>query len=414
MKSSSLRSATVLTASALLSLLLPASFASASQPASLGLPAAADVIASGVITDTQGQADPNGEVYALALPDQSSLIGQPAGAPIPLTVAGFARTDAQGNYAVTAQPGDLMPVNGQHGYVNLQVIAVSGGQAAQTAISVTPAGTGWEVAGGTSSVPSLSFNFATRAVAVTPPAATADAPQAAVSLYPITPAAPTADLQQLRQATNYASASVPASPGIVPGSGTCLIIAGTIYYNIKEHFLTAETFGGKIPETITEGTNSSSTHTLGVAYSYSGNYGTWGANGTMSLTDSHTNQVSSTFTVPYTVYNRVNYRQYNGTCGGHWRRPYSFYDLLTNDGRQVGVTWQYHCTPHRVGDIWISGYAKDATVAGGVNLGILNVSAQAGYGTSVQLQYHFRVAGEVCGNSTSGPLNSSLVEADPY
>ena len=56
----------------------------------------------------------------------------------------------------------------------------------------------------------------------------------------------------------------------------------------------------------------------------------------------------------------------------------------------------------------------DATIGGGVNLGILSVSAQQGYGTSLQLKYRFNVAGEVCGNNSGGPLQSSLVEADPF
>jgi hypothetical protein len=49
-----------------------------------------------------------------------------------------------------------------------------------------------------------------------------------------------------------------------------------------------------------------------------------------------------------------------------------------------------------------------------VNLSYLTVSAQAGYSTSVQLQYTFNHSGEVCGNSSPGPLASSLVEADIY
>jgi hypothetical protein len=64
-----------------------------------------------------------------------------------------------------------MTTNGGHGYVNLQVIAVSGGKAAEATYSVRLAGDAWRVEGGTDSVPSLSFNFRTRLATPTPVAA---------------------------------------------------------------------------------------------------------------------------------------------------------------------------------------------------------------------------------------------------
>jgi hypothetical protein len=224
-----------------------------------------------------------------------------------------------------------------------------------------------------------------------------------------TPATPTPALQQLRQSTQFAS-TAPA----LPQPGFCWFYWGTEYYNIPEHFLNTETYGGNIPETVTEGTNSSTTATLGIGYSWSGASGTWGASGTASITDSATYGVSSTFSTTHSVYNRVNYRDLRGTCGGVYREPYSFYDLLSADGGSVGITWQYNCSPHYAGDTWYSGGATDATVGGGVNLGVLSVSAQQGYGTSIQLRYRFNVSGQVCGNSSSGPLQSSLLEADPF
>jgi len=391
-----------------------------------------EVLASGVLTNAQGQADPNGEVYVLALPDQSDMIGLPAGVQFPLTLAGFTRTNARGNYVVNVSPATLMTTNGRHGYLNLQVIAVSGGMVMQFAYSVAPTGKGWRVEGGANSTPSTSFDFSKRTVTGTPvaamvapgsptaptgmamkPAASpADASLSVASLTSITPATPTPSLQQLRQSTQFAS-TASASPMIGQATG-CLVYWGTEYYDITEHFLNAETYGGNIPETVTEGTNSSTTATLGVAYSYSGASGTWSAAGTSSITDSSTYGVSSTFWNTYSVYNRVNYRDLHYTCGGIYREPYSFYDLLSADGGPVGITWQWNCSPHYAGDTWYTGSATDATIGGGVNLGILSVSAQQGFGTSVRLTYHFNVAGEVCGNSSSGPAQSSLLEADPY
>jgi len=173
-----------------------------------------------------------------------------------------------------------------------------------------------------------------------------------------------------------------------------------------------ESTKGAIPETIIEGTSNSSTHTLGVEYTYAGKGG-WGADGTGSITDSSTNMVSETFSHPETIYNLVNYRQYFYECPlTTERRPYSFYDLLTDDGAPAPMTWLSNCTPHRAGTEWTTGSATSATVSGGVTLGPLNVSAQAGFGTSVELAFHFNRAGEICGNNSQGPAHSSLVEAD--
>lgn len=392
-------------------------------------PSSSEVIASGVLVNAQGQPDPNGEVYVLALPDQSDMIGRPAGVQFPLTLAGFAHTNARGNYVVNVSPATLMATNGRHGYLNLQVIAVSQGMVMRFAYSVAHAGKAWRVEGGANSTPSTSFDFSKRTVTGTPVAATAapgsstaptgkamkpaaptaDASLGVASATSVAPETPTPALQQLRQSTQLASTAA-----AIPQPGFCWFYWGTEYYNIPEHFLNAETYGGNIPETVTEGTNSSTTATLGIAYSSTGQSGTWGASGTASITDSSTYGVSSTFSTTYSVYNRVNYRDFRGTCGGVYREPYSFYDLLTADGGPVGITWQWNCGTHRAGDTWYTASATDATIGGGVSLGILNVSAQQGYGTSIQLKYRFNVAGEVCGNSSSGPLQSSLLEADPF
>ncbi len=368
-----------------------------------------DAIASGVITTTHGQADRNGEVYVFASPDQSELISQPAGVTIPLTLVGYARTNAHGQYAVTARPANLMTTNGPDGYVNLQVIAVSGGETAVADYSVMPAGATWRVEGGSDSVPSLSFNFATRLATLPAAAAVVGASPAVASRIPITPAPPTAAFEQLRKATDFA-----ASPDATPDT-PCGVLTVATYRNRTEHFNTTETFGGNIPETVTEGTNSSTTDTLGVTEEGDAKGVKWEADGTASISDSSTHSVSVTYSVPHTIYNRVNYRKYWYNCWNLFElRPYSFYDLLTNDGSQVPITWQFHCDGHPAGTDWSTGSAKSATIEGGMSIGPVSVSAQAGFGTSVELDFHFNKAGEICGNNPDGPLKSSILEADRY
>jgi hypothetical protein len=119
--------------------------------------------------------------------------------------------------------------------------------------------------------------------------------------------------------------------------------------------------------------------------------------------------------VPHTIYNRVNYHEYRFNCWNILQlRSYSFWDLLTNDGRQVLITWQYHCGHHPAGADWTTGSSKAATIGGGMSIGPVNVSAQAGFGSSIELDFHFNKAGEICGNSPDGPFSSSILEADQY
>jgi hypothetical protein len=223
--------------------------------------------------------------------------------------------------------------------------------------------------------------------------------------------APSPAFDRLMQATDYAApgSSATATPNII----YCPVTPEAIYYNIPEHFITTETFGGAIPETVIEGTNSSTTATLGIA-TFAGE--TWSLNGTGSITDSSTNSVSVAYSVSRTIYNRVNYRDYRYSCPYvHTKRqPYNFYDLLTRDGGQTSIKWEFYCASHDAGTTWSTQNATSATVGGGVNLPSINVSAQAGFGKSVELDFHFNKAGEICGNSEEGPLHASLLEADPY
>jgi len=404
MRSSAIRN-TALVSISCLGLLSVAPSAVAAPAASSGSSAVSRAIASGVITNVAGQADSKGQVYVLAFPDQSSLIGKPAGVPIPLTLVGFARTNARGHYAVNNLSASLMATNGGQGYVNLEVIAVSGGKVAEGNYSATLVGNAWKVEGGSNAEPELSFNFHTRLAASTPAAAATSA--AVSSSWPITLTTPSSDLDKLMNMTDDAL-SARAIPKIIP----CVSVPETIHYNIREHFITTETIGGNIPETVIEGTDSSSTATLGIATLADAK---WSANGTASITDESADSVSVTYSVSHTIYNRVNYRDYVMTCPSQTqRRPYSFYDLLTSDGKQVSITWEFHCGSHAAGTTWTTENATSATIGGGVTLPVLSVTAQAGFGRSVELDFHFNKAGEICGNSAAGPINSSLLEADPY
>lgn len=318
MKASAIRHAACLAVIACLGLMCPRFASAAASAPSL----TADAIASGVITNAHGQADGSGQVYVFASPDQSKLIGAPAGKPIALTLVGYARTNAKGQYAVNAQSvASLMAANGRHGYVNLLVVAVSGGSTAEADYSVAPAGAAWRVEGGTNSVPSLSFNFATRLATLPPVAAAAGTTAAALSRIPIFPAAPSAAFEQLMKNTGFASAGPPTSPGTQatsPGTQAvphcicpaCYKIPETIYRDKPEHFVNLYTIstGNKIPETVTEAVDNSTTHTLGIALEGKiiKKKVTWTGSGTGSITDEVTHSDSSTWATSRMMYNLVN------------------------------------------------------------------------------------------------------------
>jgi hypothetical protein len=378
-----------------------------------------------VITNAHGHVDGSGQVYVFASPDQSKLIGAPAGKPIALTLVGYARTNAKGQYTVNARSvASLMAANGRHGYVNLQVVAVSGGKTAEADYSVAPAGAAWRVEGGTNSVPSLSFNFATRLATLPPVASAVGTTAAALSRIPITTAAPSAAFEQLMQSTGFAAADPPsASPGMqavphCPCPG-CVKIPKAFHTDLPEHFVTTYTLstGNKIPETVTEAVDRSTTHTLGIGVQGTNKAGKviWTGTGTGSITDDVTHADSSTYGYSRTIYNHVNYRDYQYTCPRlHMQRePYNFWGLLSRTpGGAVQTRFFFHCDTKGPGDTWSTTTARNATIGGGVSLGPINVSAQSGFSTSVQLVYTFQINGEVCGNNWMGPEQSSVVEAD--
>jgi len=163
-----------------------------------------------------------------------------------------------------------------------------------------------------------------------------------------------------------------------------------------------------IPVTVTEGTNGSTTHTLGIALVSSG--GGLSAAGTQTISTAHSgNQPGA---VDANVGNRVNYQQTAILCYPsltYWK-PYSIADLLTVYTYAGHVDYAT-CYPHGKGSAWTTLTATNATFAYGVALTGISLSAQSGYGTSVLLTYNFNVAGQMCGSTVNGPTDSPLVSA---
>jgi hypothetical protein len=176
--------------------------------------------------------------------------------------------------------------------------------------------------------------------------------------------------------------------------------------NNPERFLNLHGVQG-IPETATQ--SATATHTLGVGVYTSG--GGWGQSGTQSIARSASGSASTTRNTSYSLYNRVNYRIYRYTCAGTHRKPWNFYDVVTDDGAYVLYVRFTYCGRNAAGDNWDSGSATNITWGNGVDLGPVKVSAQSGYSSSLNVHFHFNRDGYVCGSDREGPLQSSQVGA---
>ncbi|MGW5240687.1 hypothetical protein ACWEOW_17295 [Monashia sp. NPDC004114] len=372
-------------------------------------------LASGSVLDGLGRPDTGAVVLAYAWPDQSALIGQKTGARIPLIRLGRAKADSSGRYTLHVAPGQLMKTAGKHGYVNVELVALSGGRDMTYDYSVKPFVSGspsttdsWSVMGASdgASAPRVDYDFKAQKVSRTPDSGHGSKPVRESALVGKAGGA----LAATADATGR-GADVSATPDSVP---YCSLLVGSTYYGQKEHFSTLYTMSG-IPATLTEGTSSThaTTHTLGVAQTL--DHVSWSASGTSSITHTSSASASTTYSTSHTIYNRVNYRDYGNSCTGLTQRtPIGFYDILSNDGVNVTRANWYTCSPKNKGDHWNTGTASEITVGAGVSLSVATVSAQSGFSDSVDLGFVYNVPGEICGNNVNGPLSSSIVEADIY
>jgi hypothetical protein len=380
-------------------------------------------LVTGQVLDAAGNVDSSAKVLAFAVPDSTGVAD---GTSIPLTLASSS-LGGTASYLLTALPTNLTDVL-LNGTLNLELVATSGGQEMVTYLSLDAPNLinallgNWTLSGTSASgpAPNVKFDFSDGSIRVTPTPDYADEPDGppASAVYHDDPTPVTSQLSdllgsllsQVATSSSTASSSATGSSSDVALQSVpyCSLVTGAIDYNHTEHFVTTYTQSG-IPERVTEG--KSTTHTMGVEVRPAG--GSWSANGTASITKTSTASVSVSYSGPHTTYNRVNYRSYSNSCTGRQTKsPYSFYDMLTDDGSAVSMVSYIYCGHHPAGAVWSTGTAKSATFGAGVSVSGVSLSAQSGYSSSVDLTYTFNVKGEVCGNNQAGPLYSSRVQAD--
>lgn len=370
--------------------------------ASTADPEMPSVIAEGQVVGESGIPAAGAQVVLFAWPNQTKLNALRKGQRAPLRVVGSVVSDPEGRFAINALPSDLRANMSKSGFVNLELDIVSNNRLLEYHYSATPPVTGAQPTNGRAVGTAQWVRVGEPANFAAP---TFEIDMSAGTLQTKNASGGAGDFRRVatgavdRRSAQRVAQSVP----------TCYIVPGTISYNHLELFANVYTSSSSIPATVTVG--GSATHTMGVAVSMDGKV--WTASGTSSIQRTSTSEVSTTYAGSHTVYNRVNYRNYANSCTGRRSRsPYSFYDLLTADGGSVTTRYFTYCGNHDAGSKWSTGSATSATIPRGVSLAGISLSAQSGYSSSLDITYRFKVNGEVCGNSTAGPLGSPLVNAD--
>ncbi|MET8141278.1 DNRLRE domain-containing protein [Sphaerisporangium sp. NPDC005288] len=124
------------------------------------------------------------------------------------------------------------------------------------------------------------------------------------------------------------------------------------------------------------------------------------------------------------VYNKVNYRDYTHVCtsvttviGPTERRPTGVHSLLTKFTKAKPVIFKdtRKCTTY-TGGTYTKTRGKNATVSGGVDLGVVNVSAQSGFNSSSSISWTVTKKTRLCGNTIDGWADptSRIAEAHKY
>lgn len=161
--------------------------------------------------------------------------------------------------------------------------------------------------------------------------------------------------------------------------------------------------------TLRQGMDQESKHTLGVAVDSGGG---WKAGGTLSRTFKTGVTVTSPGLTDHIMYNRINYRRKFNTCAPTKWVPYSVYDFNTDKKRTYNALY-HNCTRRGKGVTWSTAEARNVTYGGGMDIGPISLSAQAGYGQDVRVSFKFQRRGKICGNRKGGPVLSPRVSSGP-
>jgi hypothetical protein len=213
-----------------------------------------------------------------------------------------------------------------------------------------------------------------------------------------------------------AGAAAPTLP-ITPAVPTCDFYPGRVYYDIAEKFGYARSFA-EAPMTLTEARHSR--HSVGVGAEVS--VGVWRVAGsqTKDLTRSSYVVVSKVHNIA--MINRMTYRDWwwrgSGCAYYRERRPGLATALMDGDDRPKIAAARWGNSRPRcqlMVDTDEAGGERDvanSTVQGGIDIGPINVNAQAGWDDQVKQVWHFTSRSWLCGSIWyRGWLHSPQAEA---
>jgi hypothetical protein len=187
-------------------------------------------------------------------------------------------------------------------------------------------------------------------------------------------------------------------------------------HRLHERFMKVENWRGA-PAVVTQGR--ASTHTLGVGVgsSFSGSPVKWHAAGTETV--SRSIQESQSGIVQKWVWNLVNYQDSHTRCSdgrGHTTRyvtrsPIGIntaFSRFTVAGSRPLLT--QHCQRRKRGYDMTKNTARNETVAGGVDIGPINVSAQSGWNEGTKYHVDVKTISWQCWSNKDGIGRSAVVQ----
>lgn len=355
--------------SILLVSLSPAS-ASVLSKAAPSSPLAGMVAAQGRLVGAGGSAVPGARVILYAWPPDSIVSKLKDGQLVPVRTVGTALTTASGNYAVPVTSlAALQDSAAADGIVNLELIAS------------TPTGF-------------AAFSFPRRLIETAQGTALIGASGNAVQAVPQT--------TSLRLA-HAAASSVPSIQcGQLVKVGTFgqrRTVVGAMYSHVPG-------------VTMNFRYGSSQSSSLGVAISGSGNFGTWSASGTHSVSSSNSEIFPTFHNATSHRYRTVFvYDEFRIECGGLQTQATSWAAGATTLGATPPAAT--HCVTQQAGSTFVKDSTSAYTFAGGVAISGaigVNLSAHTGYSVTAELRFSFSQTRSLCGtNAAPGGIAKRLV-----
>lgn len=361
-----------------------------------------------------------GQVMILVDPNNVTISKDTTGATLATPMLASADVGSDGNFTLTLDPAtvpssDKMP----DGSINVEAVAVSGGQQLpfffEATPVLTPTGTQWiSISNVGTKTADLQFNMASGTVVNAKYSPTkwlnADGRQTSASKLRATSASMTTKVSPTMQKM---SESVAAGTSATTTDLQCGLIPLSPVTSHGEHFINLYTDGSSkthLAELV------GTTHTLGIAVE--GSDGSFHAGGTSNVSES--NSVKSTspdYQHSHDVWNKVFYRPFTDTCIHKViKKGIGWNDLVAGDldGPVSYVFFTASCIVKDNHALWDTEQATSATFSFGVTVGGVGLSAQSGYKDDTNLHIEMLEHGSIRGSSSAGVIFSSKLDTSTF